>query len=189
MSASKNGGRKLGDSGEKTPRFEARDDLFAIERSAQQMPLEREVLPDRPEARQEGLGARGQTETSHAALAFPRGLVAVFGTVVHAGTGLDEHVLHTRQLRELRFGGRVTAQLVGDDLFRCLVTGRPHPLEEAFRGGALLAHRSGRPEVSMSSTCTYGRPPTGGRRVTGRTLSPSLHGLRAAKFQHSALGT
>jgi hypothetical protein len=42
--------RILGDFGEFAPRDEPRSELFAIERSAQQMPLEREMLPDRPEA-------------------------------------------------------------------------------------------------------------------------------------------
>jgi hypothetical protein len=45
----------LGDFGEFAPGNESRRELFAIECRAQQMPLEREVLPDRPEAREKFL--------------------------------------------------------------------------------------------------------------------------------------
>lgn len=38
--------RMLGDAGENTPRIKSRGELFAIKRNAQQVTLEREVLPD-----------------------------------------------------------------------------------------------------------------------------------------------
>ena len=57
------------------------------------MAHEREVLPYRTEARQESLGALRHPEAAHAALAFTRGLMAVFRTVVEPGTGFDEDVL------------------------------------------------------------------------------------------------
>lgn len=51
MKGSECGGRILGATGEGTPRVEARGKLLAIERGAQQMALEGEVLTDGPEAR------------------------------------------------------------------------------------------------------------------------------------------
>jgi hypothetical protein len=69
-------------------------EVLAIERSAQQMSLQCEVLRDRTEARQEALRALRVAKASHAPLAFPRGLVAVLRTVVEAGRCLDENVLH-----------------------------------------------------------------------------------------------
>lgn len=56
---SESGGRILGDAGEFAPCFKSRSEPFAIERGAQQATLEREVLTDRPEARQESLRALG----------------------------------------------------------------------------------------------------------------------------------
>ncbi|SIT34974.1 hypothetical protein BN2476_10032 [Paraburkholderia piptadeniae] len=52
------------------------------------MSLEREVLTDRTEARQECLGALRNPETAYPTLAFPCGLMTVFGPVVHPGAGL-----------------------------------------------------------------------------------------------------
>lgn len=57
------------------------------------MPLEREVLPDRPEAREKLLCALPVAKDPHAALAFARWLVAVLGAVVQSGGRFDEHVL------------------------------------------------------------------------------------------------
>ncbi|MGF6813111.1 hypothetical protein OKW30_008328 [Paraburkholderia sp. Clong3] len=72
---SENSRRILGETGEKTPGFKPGRELLSIKRSAQQMRLEREVLPDRTEARQERLRAPGQAETTHTSLAFTRGLI------------------------------------------------------------------------------------------------------------------
>jgi len=46
------------------------------------MSLEREVLPDRTETRQESLRAFRNSETTHPALAFTRRLMTIFGPVV-----------------------------------------------------------------------------------------------------------
>lgn len=105
--------------------------MFAIERSVQQMPLQGEMLTDRPEAREEGLGAFRVAESAHAPLAFTGGLMAVLGPIVHAGGGLHEHMFDTRELWNLVLCGRVAAQLGGDDLARCQA-GAQHPLEEAL---------------------------------------------------------
>lgn len=51
------GGRILAGFGEFAPAFEAISEVFAIKRSAQQVPFEREVLPDGTEAREERLRA------------------------------------------------------------------------------------------------------------------------------------
>ena len=74
------------------PRVEALSELFAVKRSAQQMPLEREVLPDRSEAREKRLGTLWVAKPAQAPLAFARRLMAILGPIVHAGGGLDEHV-------------------------------------------------------------------------------------------------
>jgi hypothetical protein len=50
-------------------------EVFAIERSAQQMTLEGEVLPDRTEARQEGPCMLRIAKYLHAPLALPRWLL------------------------------------------------------------------------------------------------------------------
>lgn len=56
---SESGGRILGDIGEFVPGFKSCNELFAIERGAEQVTLEREVLTDWSEARQESLRALG----------------------------------------------------------------------------------------------------------------------------------
>jgi hypothetical protein len=117
-SSSERVGRILGDFGEFAPGNESRRELFAIECRAQQMPLEHEVLPDRPEAREKFLYAFSIAKAAHATLAFARWLVAVLGAVVQSGGRFDEHVLHFCRLRDLRFCRRIAAQLIGDDLAR-----------------------------------------------------------------------
>jgi len=101
------------------------------------MPLEREMLPDRPEAREKFLCALRVAKTAHAPLAFARRLVAVLGPVVQAGCSFDEHVLHVRKLWDLGFRRGIAAQLIGDDLARYRVRSQ-HMFEEAF-GGRLVA--------------------------------------------------
>lgn len=64
------------------------------------------------------LRAVGQAKPSHPAFAFKRGLMAVFGAIVHACAGLDEHALGVCEFRDFRFRGGTVAQLVGDDFFR-----------------------------------------------------------------------
>ena len=126
------GGRTLGEACENAPRVEALGQLLAIERCAQQMAREREVLADGTEAREKRLRALRQAKASHAPLALTGGLMAVFGAIVHAGTGLHEHVPHVRKLQDLGFRGWTAAQLVGNDLAWCLRAGGEHALEEAF---------------------------------------------------------
>jgi hypothetical protein len=58
------------------------------------MSLDGEALSDRTEARQERLRTLGTPEAAHPALAFTRGLVAVFGTAIDPGTGFDEHMVN-----------------------------------------------------------------------------------------------
>jgi NAD(P)H-nitrite reductase large subunit len=82
------------------------------------MPLQCEVLPYRPEAREKLLCAFRVTKAAHATLAFTRGLMTVFRTVVQSGGSFDEHVLHVRKLRDLAFCRRIAAQLIRDDLAR-----------------------------------------------------------------------
>lgn len=82
------------------------------------MSLEGEVLPDWAEAREECLRAFAIARPTHAALTFTCGLVAVLGPIIQACSGFDEHVFDVRQFRDVGLGGRVAAQLVGDDLAR-----------------------------------------------------------------------
>src|SRR4030095_5453688 len=67
---SKSNERTLGAACESTPRVEARGKLLAIERGAQQMALECEVLADGTEAREKRLRAFRPAKTSHAPLAL-----------------------------------------------------------------------------------------------------------------------
>ena len=73
------------------------------------MPLEREMLPYRPEAREKFLRAFEVTKAAHATLAFARRLVAILRTVVQSGRRFDEHVLHVRKFRDLSFCCRIAA--------------------------------------------------------------------------------
>ncbi|AMV45931.1 hypothetical protein ATN79_28735 [Paraburkholderia caribensis] len=116
------------------PRVKALSELFAVERRAQQMTLEREVLPDRSEARKKRLGALWVAKSAQAPLTFTRRLMAIFGPIVHAGRSLDEHVLDVCQLGDPGLRGRITAQLVSDDPARHQA--RPKDaLEESFGCG------------------------------------------------------
>ncbi|CAD6562201.1 hypothetical protein LMG28727_07683 [Paraburkholderia kirstenboschensis] len=81
----------------------------------------------------------GQAKTSHRPLAFTLGLMAVFSAVVHSRAGLDENVLHIRQPKDLRYRGRVTAKLVGDDFLRYHGRASQYPFEEAFGSGLVAA--------------------------------------------------
>lgn len=108
----------MGELGETMPCGKARSELFAVERSAQQMSLKREVLPDRPEARQERLSPFGRAETAHAPLTFTRRLMAILGPIVHAGCCLDEYMFDVRQFGDVGLRRRVAAKLIGDDLAR-----------------------------------------------------------------------
>ncbi len=131
------GRRILGDLGQFTPRREAYGKVFAIKRGTQQMPLQGEVLADQPEALEESLSARRVAKSLHASLAFAGRLMTVFGAVVHAGSGLHEHVLDVGEFGNIGHGRRVTAQLAGDDLSRYRA-GTQHSLEEPF-GRSLVA--------------------------------------------------
>jgi hypothetical protein len=102
------------------------------------MSLDGEVLSDWTEARQERLRALRNPEAAHPALAFTRGLVAVFSMVIDPGTGFDEHMLDVRQLGDLRLRGWVAAQLVGDDLARHFRTSRQCALKKPL-GCSLVA--------------------------------------------------
>ena len=68
------------------------------------MPLEREMLPDRPETREKYLCAFGVAKATHAPLAFACRLVAVLCAVVQPRCRFDEHVLHVRKRQDVEFG-------------------------------------------------------------------------------------
>lgn len=80
--------------------------------TAQQMPLERAMSTDRPEAREKLLWAFPDAKAAHATLPFARRLMAVLGAVIGPGSSFDEYVSHVRKLRDLSFGCRVAAQLI-----------------------------------------------------------------------------
>lgn len=67
------------------------------------MPLEREVLSDRLEAREKFLCAFKTAKAPHTSLAFARRLVAILCAVVQSGCSFDEYVLHVRKLWDLGF--------------------------------------------------------------------------------------
>src|SRR5690349_1065881 len=98
------------------------------------MPLEREVLPYRSEVREKRLSALWVGKPAKAPLTFTRRLMAIFGPIVHAGCSLDEYVFDVCQLGDPGLRGRVTAQLVGDDLARHRARTK-HALEESFGCG------------------------------------------------------
>jgi hypothetical protein len=106
----------LGKVGEFAPGHESCRELFAMEWGAQQMTLERDVLPDRPEAREKLLCAFRVAKTTHSPLAFACRLVAVLGPVVQSGGRFDEHVLHVRKFRVFSICRRIAAQPISDDL-------------------------------------------------------------------------
>jgi hypothetical protein len=106
----------LGYGCEFVPRSESRSELFAIERGAQQVPLEREVLPDQSEAREKSLRALRVTKSAHAPLTFTRRLMAILRAIVHPGRSLDEHMFDVRQVGDVGLGCRVATKLIGDSL-------------------------------------------------------------------------
>jgi hypothetical protein len=86
-----------------------------VSRSVHAMTGQREVLPDRTEARQESLRAFNIAEATHASLAFARRLMAVFRPVIDPRAAFDENVLNVNQFGNLGFRRRIAAQLVGHD--------------------------------------------------------------------------
>src|ERR1700761_1148586 len=123
---------------------------FAVERRAQQMSLDCEVLPDRSEVREKRPGALWVAKPAQAPLTFTRRLMAIFGPIVHAGCSLDEHVPDVCQLGDSGLRGRITAQLVSDDLARHRARTK-HTLEESFAAGVsrFLCNR-----ISSSTPCS-----------------------------------
>jgi hypothetical protein len=117
------------------------------------MPLEREMLPDRTEAREEFLCAFRVAKAAHATLPFARRLMAVLGPVVQLGCSFDKHVLHVRKLRDFGCGRRVAAQLISDDLARNRTRTR-HTLEKAF-GRSLVAPLCTRTSSSTPCSAAY----------------------------------
>jgi hypothetical protein len=113
-------------------------ELLTIERSAKQMSLERKVLPDRAEARQEHLGAFRIAKATHAALAFTGRLMTVFGPVVQPSAGPDEDMLDVFEFGNLGLCCWIATRLIGHDLARCLGTGGQHALEKPL-GCCLIA--------------------------------------------------
>jgi hypothetical protein len=65
------------------------------------MPLQCEMLPNRPKAREEFLRAFRVEKAANATLAFACWLVAVLRAVVQAGGRFNEHMLHVRKFRDL----------------------------------------------------------------------------------------
>src|SRR5471032_523599 len=101
------------------------------------MPLESEMLPDRPEAQEKFLRAFPVPKAAHATLALACWLMAVLGSIIQSGCSFDEHVLHIRKFQDLGFCRRIAAQLIGDDLEGHRVRAQ-HALEEAL-GGRLVS--------------------------------------------------
>lgn len=66
--------------------------------------LQGEVLAYRPEALEESLGARRVAKSPHTSLSFAGRMMAVLGAVVHAGSGLHEHVLDVGERVAASFG-------------------------------------------------------------------------------------
>ena len=83
----------MGEFGENMPCGKALSELLAIERRAQKMSLEREVLPDPAEAREKSLRALGVTKSAHAPLTFTRRLMAILRPVVHPAAALTNTCL------------------------------------------------------------------------------------------------
>jgi hypothetical protein len=66
------------------------------------VPWQGEVLPDRTEAGKKRLCTSRIAKAFHVTCAPARGLVTVFGVVIHPRSGLHEHVPDARDLRYLR---------------------------------------------------------------------------------------
>jgi hypothetical protein len=91
----------LSELGEFTPSDKAGSKLFAMKRSAQQAPLEGEMLTDRTETRKKLLCAFRFARVGHATLAFACWLMAILSPIVQSGCSFDEHMLHIRRFRGL----------------------------------------------------------------------------------------
>lgn len=99
--------KKMDDRGERSPMkmFGSRCEVAPTSG----MPLQGEVLAGRPEALEESLSTLQVAKSPHASLAFAGRLMAVLGAVVHAGSGLHEHVLDVGERRDVSLGSRVAA--------------------------------------------------------------------------------
>jgi len=102
------------------------------------MSLEREVLPNWTEARQESLRAFRNSEATHPTLAFARGLMAIFGSIVLPCTSFYEDVLDVGQFGHLGLCRRIATELVGHDLAGHFGTRGQHALEKPL-GCSLVA--------------------------------------------------
>jgi hypothetical protein len=95
------------------------------------MPVEREVLPNRLEAREKFLRAFRGTKAAHAPLVFPRRLAAVLWPACSAESLPRRTRVYARQCWNSSLGRRITTQLIGNDLLRYRVRAQ-HTLEETF---------------------------------------------------------
>lgn len=77
---------------------------------------QRKVLPDRAETRQKRLCTLWVAKTMHAPLTFRCGLMAMLSPTVQSGSRFHEYALDASELRYLRLGCRIAAQLIRDDL-------------------------------------------------------------------------
>lgn len=91
------------------PSGQSRLELFPMSGRFHAVPVQREVLTDRTEARQKCLRAAWVTETLHLALTPASGLMTILSAVVHPGRGLHKDVLYAGELRHVRFGCRIAA--------------------------------------------------------------------------------
>lgn len=62
------------------------------------MSRQREVLPNRTEAREKRLSSRPVAKATYLAFASSGGLVAILSAVVHARSRFDEYMLHMSEL-------------------------------------------------------------------------------------------
>ncbi|VVE85634.1 hypothetical protein PSP31121_05335 [Pandoraea sputorum] len=111
--------------------FGSRWGIHAIEQSAQSMAFECEGLPDRSEARRQGLRARCVVTAPHAPRAPPRRRMTILRAGGAPGHRGDEPMLHSGQRRARGFRRRIAAQWNGRDRVRHRVRAQ-HALEEAL---------------------------------------------------------
>jgi hypothetical protein len=132
------------------------------------------MLPNRPEARQGGLGTLRYAKSFHPAFTLPCWLVAVLCTVVRTHSRFDEHMLDAIQFGHPGFRRRIAAQLVHNDFAWAVRILGEQATEEAFRRRFVAAPLE--QDVEFSAMLVDGTPrysPLGGqqkRRSAERVL-------------------
>lgn len=124
-------------------------------RRAKPFSLQRKMLSNRTEVREETLGSLPIPQSAHAALPLSGRLIAVFGAIIHTRRSAYEDVLVLGKHRHSAFGCRITAKLIRHDSLRDRVVAQ-YPSKESLGcpGMAVLLRK----DVKFAAVLVDGAP-------------------------------